>query len=112
MLNLSVTPDNRPGYHDKPPSGFDAFVAIGGDIESFLKEDSRISGQSRPVDLDLIGFHEMVEAYFRTHTNLQYKASHGLAIRAEQILRDERPELDDFAFGAGPYRRYQEPFSP
>ena len=50
-------------------------------------------------------FHELAENYFRTEKQQQYREAHPGAIERENRLRSQRPELNEYAFGAGRFRK-------
>ena len=104
-MNLSRTEDQRltsRGLTQRlPPEGFDGIVGVG------LNADSVRTGKvdGLPASRTLIVFHELMENFHKTAGGQQYAPAHAAASRAEEALRAERPELEAFAFGAGPYTR-------
>ena len=107
IQNLSTTADPRGNKQTLPPNGFDGIVGIFSSmaetrLENVGTKKNPVIG-TRPANLGAIAFHELTENFFKTNSGLQYQPAHDLAIGAERALRRERPELESFAFGAGPF---------
>jgi hypothetical protein len=99
-FNVSKTPDDRPGIDVRPPAGFAGVAGIFSGIESAAK-----GADGRPGHRPSALFHELAENYLRTEKVQQYKEAHPGAIAREQLLRSQRPELNQYLLGAGIYSR-------
>jgi RHS repeat-associated protein len=98
--NISENKDHRSGAPLLPPGGFSGITGISPDFEQIM-----ISKDGLPTHRPSALFHELAENYYRTEKMKQYRDAHALAIRDEIRLRSQRPELNHYGFGAGPYSR-------
>jgi len=98
--NVSTTPDNRIKSQQLPPAGFSGVAGV---FSGLTGVASGMNGEPahRPSAL----FHELAENYLRTEKLMQWKEAHPGAIERENLLRSQRPELNQYLLGAGTYRR-------
>jgi len=101
-FNASTTPDDRPGVSYRPVVGFDGVAGV---FAGAASAANFTATDDRPIHRPSILFHELAENYLRTEAKQQYREAHPGANERERRLRAQRPELNNFAFGGGPFRR-------
>ncbi|MEA2238177.1 MAG: hypothetical protein QOC81_2901 [Thermoanaerobaculia bacterium] len=100
VINLSTTArTDIPSRMNLPlPPGFDGAVGIYSGFSSIATGKGGL-----PVSMSMLLFHELAENYYRTDKAKQYVESHQNAITRENLLRVQRPELNQYSHGSGVY---------
>lgn len=98
--NLSIIPDVRLSTQRLPPLGFSGVAAVTTDLAGATS-----GAEGKPVHRPSALFHELAENYYRTEKHQQYRQAHPAATQREMRFRSQRPELNQYTLGAGPYRR-------